>query len=423
VSDGTEEARSRRTAKTFNLLGILGANGIACLLVIEAWGHWGQVAFVVGQVIAMGALNTLITARLLPRIGASATESLRAALNIGVALAIAITLDWPLESWLYLPFICVLVDGRDQVFARIRLVAVIAIWNVVAFASGASFALSATFSCIGAFCFFVAASRITIIEEMLLARVAQNAALAEAHEELKLLHAHALAQDKLAGLGLLAAGIAHEINNPMSYVTSNLNGLLEDLAAAPALTPALIEQRDEVVPGTLDGVRRVNAIVSDLRRFASGERESPMRFDLREEIEAAVRIVRTQLKPNQSIRVDFPPSLVMFGMPRQIGQVFLNLLVNSTQALADDGVVVARGRLDPEGVEVAIIDNGSGMSAPILEKLFQPFFTTKEVGQGTGLGLSVVHGIVKAHGGKIDVISQLGLGSTFTVTLPAAAAA
>ncbi len=386
-------------------LGLLGGTIISTFLLVSALGHWQRMAFVVAVLAVFGALNVGL-ARLMPRLGEEATEWIRAGLNLTASLSNAWVLQWPLASWLYLPFICAIVSGHNPRQARIRLALSIAVWDAVALASGVGMEPAAVFSFAGLFCHEVVSLRIEMLEA--------------AHLKVHQLQAHAVGQEKLASLGMLAAGVAHEINNPMAFVTSNLCTLLDDLNAAENLTPALVEHRDEIVLDSLDGVRRVNAIVADLRRFASGEREESIAFDLRHEVEAAVRIVRHQLKPNQTMTVDLPTPLAMVGIPRQLGQVFLNLLVNSVHALPEIGTVIARSERSANRFTICIEDTGAGMDKETLGKLFQPFFTTKGVGKGTGLGLSVVHGIVVAHGGRIDVTSTVGKGSSFQITLPLA---
>lgn len=413
----SDRADDPRDLKTFNLLGVGGGTAISVVLVATAWGDWRKVAWIAGLLPVLGGLNVLIGA-LRPKLGTSNAESLRALLNLAASLWNATLLDWPLACWFFVPFLCVLVDGTDPRGTRIRLALQLLIWNVCALRAGVSPSVAVTFTFIGLFCYLVAATRVAIIERMLQRVSAQTAELATAHKDLLAMDAYARAQEKLAGLGMLAAGIAHQINNPMGVVSSNLNLLVEDLSTAQTLTPALIEHRDAVLPDVLEGVRRVNAIVSDLRRFARTERELPAAFDLREEADAAARILRQKLKPNQTLRCDFPETLPLVGMQRQLGQAMLNLLVNAAQSLGETGEIVIRGTRRPQEVEIAVSDSGSGMTPETLGKLFQPFFSTREVGQGTGLGLAVAHGIVQAHGGKIAVTSQLGRGSTFTMILP-----
>ncbi|MHB1845110.1 MAG: sensor histidine kinase [Deltaproteobacteria bacterium] len=247
---------------------------------------------------------------------------------------------------------------------------------------------------------------------------AQRLVLERAQAELEQLHRAALQQEKLAGLGMLAAGIAHEINNPMSFVGSNIRSLLADLKRCETLPPMLREYVDEILPETLDGIQRVNRIVGDLRRFARNDPEGMREFDLNEEVQAALRIAQNELKYRCEVRVDLTPLPNLTGWPQQIGQVLVNLLVNAAQAIPDHGTVAIETRAEGDGVRLSITDSGTGMDEETRARLFEPFFTTKPLGIGTGLGLSVVHGIVQSHGGRIDVQSVLGRGSCFSVWLP-----
>ncbi len=225
--------------------------------------------------------------------------------------------------------------------------------------------------------------------------------------------------DRMASVGLLAAGVAHEINNPLTYVLLNLERLGAQLAAAEHATWAAWAEE------AADGARRVQKIVRDLRTFARAddEREGPVALaqviDTALQLSASAlrfraRVVRTQVGP---------PAWVVANEGRLL-QVFVNLLVNAAHALADgdpdrDAVyidtAVAEGR-----VRVQVRDTGRGIPADHLPRLFEPFFTTKPVGEGSGLGLWISHNIVTAAGGRIEVESEVGVGSTFTVELPCA---
>ena len=226
-------------------------------------------------------------------------------------------------------------------------------------------------------------------------------------------------QERLASLGTLAAGIVHEINNPMSYVKSNVGALLEDLSAQRSLPAELQEYVTEVLPATLDGIQRICAIVADLRRFSRGEAEHRVAYDLNAEVEAAVRMTRGQLQASGGVEVELGPLPRMMGHPRQLAQVILNLLVNAAQAMAGrQGKVRVSTRQEEDMAVLTVRDSGSGMGPEVLDRLFEPFFTTKPVGEGTGMGLVMVHDIVAAHGGRIEVQSQPGEGSTFIIRLP-----
>jgi signal transduction histidine kinase len=242
--------------------------------------------------------------------------------------------------------------------------------------------------------------------------------LAAAQEELAACRRKRAMEERLSSLGMLAAGVAHEINNPMTYVTCNLRLLSEDLARLSPLPSALREYVDDVLPATLDGVERVNAIVADLRSFSREDPGTMSEFDLNAQVEAALRIAQGALRDRAQVVRQLgrlPPAI---GKPRQIGQVILNLLVNAAQAIPEHGTVTVTTRADPDEFLVEVRDTGVGMDPETVRRLFTPFFTTKPVGEGTGLGLAVAHGIVRSHGGRIAVQSSPGVGSVFSVRLP-----
>jgi PAS domain S-box-containing protein len=239
--------------------------------------------------------------------------------------------------------------------------------------------------------------------------------------------------DRLAGVGTLAAGMAHEINNPLAYVSANLSVVEEAIAhlastATPEAAPSIAEVR-AALRDAMDGAARVRGIVRGLRQFAlpaRGEERGPV--DVKAEIEAAVGIARNELTHRAQLELDLPEGLPpVRAAPQEMGQVFVNLLVNAAQAIpeghaAENRVRVA-ARAQGDRVVVEVHDTGAGIDPADLPRVFDPFFTTKPVGAGTGLGLSVCHGIVTAAGGTIEVESPPGGGTTFRLSLPAMKAA
>jgi two-component system, NtrC family, sensor kinase len=250
---------------------------------------------------------------------------------------------------------------------------------------------------------------------------------------------------KLASIGQLAAGVAHEINNPIGYVLSNLSTLrdyLHDLTcllaeyeksepAAPEQRQAILRLRQQVdyesllkdLPTLLEesreGMERVRKIVSDLRDFSrAGHSEDWSPTDINRGIEAALAIAWNDLKYKCTIERHFADLPPVEALPSQLNQVFLNILVNAGQAMDQGGTIRISTRIAGDSVVVEIADSGKGISKENLSRIFEPFFTTKEIGRGTGLGLSVSYGIIQKHEGRLEVDSQVGVGSVFRITLP-----
>jgi signal transduction histidine kinase len=252
-------------------------------------------------------------------------------------------------------------------------------------------------------------------------------------------------QEKLASLGQLSAGLAHEINNPIAYVSNNLNSLQRDSLAVLKLVQEYRAARLEGVLGnghfdameeevdlpyieqnlprlfeaSLKGLRRVRDIVLNLRDFARLDESDFKEIDVPGSLDSTLEILRHELgiKDIEVVK-RYDPVPPVLGHPGKINQVFLNLLVNAVQACDQAGRIEVGTQPHGGGVAISIHDNGCGIAAETLPRIFEPFYTTKPVGQGTGLGLSVSYGIIRDHGGRIDVESAVGGGSRFTVRLP-----
>ncbi len=274
---------------------------------------------------------------------------------------------------------------------------------------------------------------------------AEKERLATLLGELEAAQSQLMQSERMASIGQLAAGVAHEINNPVGFVNSNLGSLkayvdklLQLLAvyeqAESGLPPEALRTvqatKDEVdlaflrtdladlLAESLDGLQRVTRIVQDLKNFSHPDESERQLADLEAGLESTLRVVWNELKYKATVDKEFAGLPQVVCHPFQLNQVFMNLLVNAGQAIEGKGRITVRTGFDDAWVWVEVADTGKGIPPANLARIFDPFFTTKPVGKGTGLGLSMAYGIVKKHGGRIEVESELGLGSTFRVWLP-----
>ncbi len=265
--------------------------------------------------------------------------------------------------------------------------------------------------------------------------------------QLEAAQAQLLQSEKMASIGQLAAGVAHEINNPIGFVTSNIATLrsytetmigvidrysasmaaLELPAEARQKIDALIDQNEwlylkkdaqDLIDESMDGLGRVKDIVGALRDFSHAGTSVREYADVHASIDNALRIVANTLRDKIDIIKEFGDLKPIRCMPSQLAQVFMNLLVNAAHAMTDKGTVRITTKMDNNWVNVQVADNGQGIAPEHLPHIFEPFFTTKAIGVGTGLGLSVTYNIITAHGGKVSVVSAVGSGTTFTLQLP-----
>jgi signal transduction histidine kinase len=239
-----------------------------------------------------------------------------------------------------------------------------------------------------------------------------------------------LQSEKMRALGQFVAGVAHELNNPIAIVAANVSYLEERLPGLCATAPQAVESRGELkslLADCREAAQRAAAIVADLRTFARGEDPGSWGdFDLDERVRRAASLLRRWVGPGVEIRARCGGVGRWAGFAAQLDQVFLNLLANAAQAVGAHGRVEISTRVEDtapglEGGPFAVVevaDDGSGIAPENLARLFEPFFTTKPEGEGSGLGLSVSHGIVERHGGAIRVASRPGEGSVFAVYLP-----
>jgi two-component system, NtrC family, sensor kinase len=285
-------------------------------------------------------------------------------------------------------------------------------------------------------------NRLKIMNELLEAGIAEE--LRKNREK----DARAMQQDRLASIGQLAAGVAHEINNPLGFVKGNLNTLKEfvgslqkylqvvDELSAGSLTAEknqflkasrkkyeidyIFEEMQPLLAESVEGVERVSRIVTDLKDFARPGSNGMQEADLNRLVCCTINVLCSELKHVARLDTQLPelPSLVC--CPQEINQVIAHLLMNAAHAVEQGGTISISTFLEDSHLILMISDTGTGIPPELQLRIFEPFFTTKDVGKGTGLGLSVCYDIIKKHGGEIVVASAVGAGTTFTVKLPLA---
>lgn len=262
----------------------------------------------------------------------------------------------------------------------------------------------------------------------------EQAQLKRAEELLKEKEKQMVQTEKLASLGMLVVGVAHEINNPIGYVSSNMETLNDyvnllkkvfethkELVASLPTEDGLdyvLEDIDHIFSDTLTGFQKIQEIVQNLKDFARVDQSQKTEADINAGIDFVLKMIKGKLTKNCLIRKDFSqlPSIKCY--PGKLNQVFMNLLINAAQAIPEVGTITIKTEALDAYISIQIADTGMGIPQENLSKLFDPFFTTKPVDQGTGMGLSISYGIIQEHGGSLEVDSKVGKGTTFTIRLP-----
>ena len=287
-----------------------------------------------------------------------------------------------------------------------------------------------------------------LVEQRTEALTLASQALQQEIDERKQLQSQLIQSEKLASLGQMAAGVAHEINNPVGFVTSNLGTLESDFKQLQRMLDAYQQAEAALAPGdcleqlsalrneldldflkedipilireSKDGIGRVTQIVKDLKNFSRVDNDEQWQWaNLQQGIDSTLNIVASELKHKADVIKHYQPLPEIECLASQINQVVMNLVINAAQAMGPErGTITLSNGVEGDRVWLEVADNGCGIAPHSLQKIFDPFFTTKPVGEGTGLGLSLSYGIVKKHHGDISVSSEVGRRTTFRVVLP-----
>ncbi|QHT67607.1 PAS domain S-box protein [Rhodocytophaga rosea] len=265
-------------------------------------------------------------------------------------------------------------------------------------------------------------------------------------EDLKNAQMQLIQSEKMASLGQLTAGIAHEINNPINFVSANIDPLKHDFEELQTLleqyialhqspdvpadlqyieqgmehidVPYLMEEIKALLTGIDEGAKRTKEIVIGLRNFSRLDESETKLANIHDGLDSTLMLLRHKFKNRVTIEKDYGNIPLIESYPGKLNQVFMNILTNAIQAISGEGYIYIKTWQEGKLVHISIKDTGSGMSTEVKERIFEPFFTTKEVGMGTGLGLSISYGIIQKHRGEIRVFSQPGKGTEFIITLP-----
>jgi len=283
--------------------------------------------------------------------------------------------------------------------------------------------------------------RTRVLEECNIGQAHKNEELEQALRALGAAQSKLIQQEKMACIGQLAAGVAHELNNPIGFVHSNLGTLgryVEKLreileayekrsdpadAELAALKQELkidfvLEDLPALVAESTEGTERVRKIVSDLKGFSHPDEDAAVLTDINEGLRSTLNIVHNEIKYKATVHTDFGDLPQLRCNPGQINQVFMNLMINAAQAIEEKGEIHISTRREADAIVISIRDTGVGIPPDVQDHIFDPFFTTKQVGKGTGLGLSISYDLIRKHGGTIGAESEVGRGTTFTIRLP-----
>ncbi|MEM9326523.1 MAG: ATP-binding protein [Bacteroidota bacterium] len=273
-----------------------------------------------------------------------------------------------------------------------------------------------------------------------------NQELSQALKKLQDAQAKLIESEKLASLGQLTAGLAHEINNPINYVSGNVSPLMRDFQDLEEILVLVLQLRDELqhtdkgaqllslmdeleievviqeikklLEGIENGTNRVRDLMSSLKNLSRQDDKAPVKMAINKIIRSTMALIKPSVPHGIELKDDLTRVPMTYGNPGEISQVLLNIIDNALFAMKGHGTLKVSSKVEHDMMVITIADTGSGISKEIIRRIFEPFFTTKEVGEGTGLGLAISHQIINKHGGHLQVNSELGVGTTFTISLP-----
>jgi len=250
----------------------------------------------------------------------------------------------------------------------------------------------------------------------------------------------------MASLGVLTAGIAHEINNPVNFIYTGINSLNKDVVELTTLLTEILQQINarggdeligsineikkdgeldeilEIIPQTIEdikvGAERAAEIIKGLRNFSRLDKDSMQISNIHEGLDSALLLLRNKFKNHIAVKKEYSQLPEIECYPGKLNQAFINVLSNAIDAIEKEGTITIRTWANEEKIYIQIQDSGKGIPTDVIDKIYDPFFTTKSVGKGVGLGLSITYGIIQEHNGKIDVKSVQNSGTTFTISLP-----
>ncbi|HEY1958723.1 MAG TPA: HAMP domain-containing sensor histidine kinase [Polyangiaceae bacterium] len=442
IQDSSNAAYVRFNVSASRVQGA-GAAALSALMVISCWGRWSAmlaVGLIQGLVVVFNVL--LVNERLLREWGIVRAELLRTVVNVATGLIANHISQWPLASWLFLPYVALVFDHFNSRVAYGVLVSHCAFNAALAVHDGVAWRIPAAFSALAVFCCAMSRVRYDAIRAMAIDADMQRREAEAAHEQLVTTESKLRQAQKLEAVGRLASGVAHEINTPVQFVSDSVTfvaegveSVLRVLAAYHAKAPGVEELETELdipfiakeLPGAVslarEGLDRVATIVRSMRHLAHPDRAEMELGDINHAITMATTLAASECRPVADVETDLgdvPNVLCFVG---EIGQVVLNLVVNAAQALASApkkpsrGKITISSRATASSVVITVGDNGPGIPSAIQERIFEPFFTTKDVGKGTGQGLALAHATIAKHHGALTF--ETGpRGTTFRIEIP-----